>query len=207
MFRHILGVAVLAVGLAACGGKEEPAGTPTETGDTTEMRRLSEPSAVVTAPENEGELVYRIDNQRLTQVFQSSDQVSIAPGETTVTLTRTADGEEKSAGKTSGAFVPFKNPKDDPDRYNNELIDGKTIRVAVHVSAAGTDATPFKVAFSTSRKGASAWAEFEATPELAWYTFDYDVESGEDDNPDFIGFTMPMGESIVVDAVQISVLD
>lgn len=186
MHFRTLGVSILALGLAACGGQDEPA-----------------PAAPTPAPEEVERVVnivpvYSVSGSQLSNSITPGDSVSVSATENGVTLTGSGVGSLSPGGRTGGA--------------NLEIVEalysafsGKTVTVTFSARIAEGEVPTVASAYSTSALGNSGWQYFTVTQDFAEYSYSYDIISGEDLTPDFIGFVPAAGTVIELESVSVTV--
>lgn len=186
MHFRTLGVSILALGLAACGGQDEPApAAPTPA-----------PEEVVEAPSNPQNMSW--EGAALVGALSATDQVTVTPGSSVVTLVNTNIGGMNSGGETSGASIEYTGP-------TLGSLDGQTVTVSFSARAAGGQANRVAVAYSTNAAGNSGWERFDLTSDFAEYSFDYTIPDIVDPASDFIGF-WPAGDTVVeLESVSVTV--
>ncbi len=192
MFQRVAGIAILALGLAACGGKEEPKKERALTPPPVNVSPVALPKA---SPE---QIEKKWTSADLSTAFKASETIAVKADDAGVVLSRIGQGEDVSGGRTTGAHIQIEG--------SNEIdYSGRGIFVSVTAKSTSDKPAAFQVAYSTARKGNSQWQAFEATETPDTFTFEYKIREGHDATPDFIGITVPDGSEVLISEVSVGV--
>jgi hypothetical protein len=200
MYRKTLGLAVLALSLAACNNDKQPAekvDTPPPAVDT-ETKADITPVTDSLPMATDADITVTLAGADLTDGMKASGNISVDSTDGIVTLTRVDSSQpDNPSGNTSGASIAIPN-------FNEIDLSGKTLSVTVSAKSSSGEAAPFTVAYSTARKGNSGWQEFVAGSDFKDFTFEYLIPTGVDERPDFVGISVPEGATIDVNKVSIA---
>ncbi len=192
MFQRVAGIAILALSLAACGGKEEPKKERALTPPPVTVSPVALPKA---SPE---QIEKKWSAADLATVFKASDSIAVEADDAGVILSRVGEDDNISGGRTTGAHILIEG--------SNELdYSNETIRISVTAKSNSDTPATFQVAYSTARKGNSQWQVFEATDTEASFTFDYKIREGHDGTPDYIGIAVSEGSEVLISEVSVGV--
>ena len=186
MHFRTLGVSILALGLAACGGQDEPA-----------------PAAPTPAPEEVVETVetmplYSVSALDLSNAILAGGTISATATDSGVLLSGDGVGNLSPGGRTGGASFEI------ADAVGGSFA-GKTVTVAFTARMISGDTPTIASAYSTSALGNSGWQFFTITEEFEEYSFSYDVTAGEDLTPDYVGFVPAAGAVVELESVSVTV--
>ena len=182
MHFRTLGVSILALGLAACGGQDEPA-----------------PAAPTPAPEDVVELIAHVDvsGAALGEVVQASEAVEVTVSSDGVLLSGSVDEALTSGGMTGGAHLEI-------GAATGGHLTGQVVTVNFTARTMGGEPARMAAAYSTHAIGNSGWQYFDLSEEFQDFSFEYAVPEGVDPNPDYLGFWPIRETSVELASVSIS---
>lgn len=198
MYRKTLGVALIAMSLAACN-KDEPVERADVQPPAVEKDVKADVTPVTDAlpKATDEDMTATYSGGDLASALRPSENIGVEASDDIVTLSRIGDQPDQSVGKTTGAFITLANAQ-------TSDFSGNTLIVTLSAKSASDKPTIFMAAYSTAVKGNSGWQTFEASTEFESFSFKYTIPDGQDKNPDFVGISVPEGSEVEIRSISVA---